>query len=133
MMNCPICLKAMIVIERQKIELDYCPFDHGIWFDAEEIDLLQEATGLCPPDWEVEFVPKSIESGRACPRCGQTMYKYICLDPTHPESSQEDPLILDICQERHGVWFDRNELAQFINPNRPETSLIKFLGNLIRK
>ena len=41
-MDCPACSAPMIVIERQGIELDYCPACRGLWFDADELELLAE-------------------------------------------------------------------------------------------
>ena len=34
-MNCPICDVELVVVERDKIELDWCPKCSGFWFDAD--------------------------------------------------------------------------------------------------
>ena len=42
-MRCPVDKKDMIVVEHEKIELDYCLQCAGVWFDASELELLVEA------------------------------------------------------------------------------------------
>jgi Zn-finger nucleic acid-binding protein len=41
-MNCPICQVALLMTERQGIEIDYCPQCRGIWLDRGELDKLIE-------------------------------------------------------------------------------------------
>lgn len=42
-MKCPICPEATLVMtERQKIEIDYCPQCRGVWLDRGELDKLIE-------------------------------------------------------------------------------------------
>ena len=77
-MICPVCKKPMIVVEHQKIELDYCPSCEGVWFDSGELELLLqkaelEDTGLVmsnildSPEHKVEH------QERKCPICGRRM------------------------------------------------------------
>jgi Zn-finger nucleic acid-binding protein len=40
-MKCPRCKRALIGIECEAIEVDYCP-DCGLWLDSFEIDALME-------------------------------------------------------------------------------------------
>ena len=42
-MRCPVDKSDMIVVEHQKIELDYCLKCSGVWFDSGELDLLVSA------------------------------------------------------------------------------------------
>lgn len=44
-MDCPVCKKSLIVVERDNIELDYCIACKGFWFDAGELGLLAEKIG----------------------------------------------------------------------------------------
>ena len=40
-MQCPVCKDSQLVIsERQKIEIDYCPSCRGVWLDRGELDKL---------------------------------------------------------------------------------------------
>ena len=45
-MKCPACRNIMIVVEHDKVELDYCLSCLGVWFDAGELELLLETTQL---------------------------------------------------------------------------------------
>ncbi len=39
-MDCPVCKNAMITLELQEVEIDYCIDCGGIWLDAGELELL---------------------------------------------------------------------------------------------
>lgn len=42
-MNCPKCADTLLVMsERQKVEIDYCPVCRGVWLDRGELDKLIE-------------------------------------------------------------------------------------------
>ena len=41
-MNCPNCKVALVMSERQGIEIDYCPNCRGIWLDRGELDKIIE-------------------------------------------------------------------------------------------
>ena len=42
-MNCPVCKEAALVMaERQGIEIDYCPQCRGVWLDRGELDKIIE-------------------------------------------------------------------------------------------
>jgi uncharacterized protein len=41
-MNCPICNVALVMSERQGIEIDYCPKCRGVWLDRGELDKIIE-------------------------------------------------------------------------------------------
>ena len=42
-MQCPVCKNSQLVIsERQKIEIDYCPSCRGVWLDRGELDKILE-------------------------------------------------------------------------------------------
>ena len=44
-MECPVCRIALVVVEREGIELDWCVTCRGLWFDEGELELLAEKTG----------------------------------------------------------------------------------------
>ena len=49
-MNCPVCKEtALVMSERQGVEIDYCPACRGVWLDRGELDKIIErsAGGLC--------------------------------------------------------------------------------------
>jgi len=37
-MNCPQCNIALVMAERQGVEIDYCPQCRGVWLDRGELD-----------------------------------------------------------------------------------------------
>ena len=41
-MKCPNCNVALVMSERQGIEIDYCPNCRGIWLDRGELDKIIE-------------------------------------------------------------------------------------------
>lgn len=44
-MKCPNCNETLLMTERQRIEIDYCPNCRGIWLDKGELDKLLEHAG----------------------------------------------------------------------------------------
>ena len=41
-MNCPVCNVALVMSEKQGVEIDYCPKCRGIWLDRGELDKIIE-------------------------------------------------------------------------------------------
>ena len=41
-MNCPVCKEALMMTERQGVEIDYCPKCRGVWLDRGELDKIIE-------------------------------------------------------------------------------------------
>jgi hypothetical protein len=41
-MNCPQCNVALVMSERQGVEIDYCPQCRGVWLDRGELDKIIE-------------------------------------------------------------------------------------------
>jgi uncharacterized protein len=50
-MSCPACGVALVMSERQGVEIDYCPSCRGVWLDRGELDKIIErsARELAPP------------------------------------------------------------------------------------
>ena len=111
-MNCPVDKSPMLVVEHQRIELDYCPACHGVWFDGGELALLlaildvPDAGGLTEEVLTGSDV-STPEKRRRCPICRQPMRKSTVGD--HPQ------IIIDACRRGDGLWFDGGELGQFLN------------------
>lgn len=120
-MNCPVCGKSLIVVERNKIELDWCPSCRGLWFDADEWRLLGVKDEKYNP-FAYEAVRIKDEKGRKCPVCEKIMEKIKIGDT-----------ILDRCPLLHGIWFDKGELSSFVNFSNAEatsTKTVRFLGEV---
>lgn len=45
-MNCPIDGTALVIADRQGIEIDYCPKCRGVWLDRGELDKIIERTAV---------------------------------------------------------------------------------------
>ena len=109
-MDCPVCQKAaMIVLELDEVEIDFCLDCNGIWLDAGELELLlndsQKAVKLLQ---SFKTVKRTGEQSRKCPICLKKMQKV--------QVGQADkPLLIDRCSKEHGLWFDKGELQDVLD------------------
>jgi Zn-finger nucleic acid-binding protein len=111
-MVCPVCKYDMIVVEYRNIELDYCNSCKGVWFDSEELELLLKSQGLEEPKAFFDGILNSQEAAspekkRNCPICGHKMKKTAI-------GGQPEEILIDICLDKHGLWFDGGEVTQLI-------------------
>ena len=51
-MNCPVCNVALVMSEKQGVEIDYCPKCRGVWLDRGELDKIIERS---TPDGQNRF------------------------------------------------------------------------------
>lgn len=72
-MQCPICTDtALVMSERQGVEVDYCPKCRGVWLDRGELDKLIERSATMAPApagnvaarSQPQFVDSDYEHGR---------------------------------------------------------------------
>jgi uncharacterized protein len=110
-MICPVCRKDALIVEYNHIELDYCPTCHGVWFDAGELELLLEITGLEDHRHYLDGIvhapeAASPEKKRKCPICRHKMKKtYI---------DKDKKVLVDICHVGDGIWFDGGEVSHLL-------------------
>ena len=136
-MICPTCKSDMIVVEYNKIELDYCANCQGVWFDSGELELLLESMNLESQNVFLSNIlsPEEAESSekkRKCPICGQKMKK--------TGIGQEPGILIDVCQRGDGLWFDGGELGQLTRQlarkpsekKRSQQEVITFLGEVFK-
>jgi len=136
-MRCPVCKVPMIIIEHERIELDYCTKCLGVWFDSGELELLVESMGIDAADFNMDKMlgapeKKIKEATRKCSLCGKKMKKVAI------GSSPE--VIIDVCVQGEGLWFDGGEVGQVIeqllSKSRSDSSLndrlINFLGETFK-
>ena len=136
-MICPTCKSDMIVVEHEKIELDYCPDCQGVWFDAGELGLLLETMAIKEPGLSLDNIlnyaeARSSEKKRRCPICGQKMRKTTI--------GKQPEILIDVCQQGEGLWFDGGEVGQLISqladkPSEKADSqgrVISFLGEVFK-
>jgi Zn-finger nucleic acid-binding protein len=127
----------MIVVEYRNIELDYCHSCKGVWFDSGELELLLKSQGLEEPRAFFDGTLNSQEAvssekKRKCPICGRKMKK--TATGGHPE------ILIDICRDKHGLWFDGGEVTQLIkrlageHPPEPDSrrQVISFLEEVFK-
>jgi len=107
--DCPVCKNAMIAIELEGVEIDYCTDCGGIWLDAGELELLlgnPEQAGKLLNSFKVDTV--CTEKARRCPICLKKMQKVVV--------GQSTPtLLIDKCRKGDGLWFDKGELQDILN------------------
>jgi len=104
-MDCPVCKdSAMITLELDEVEIDYCTVCNGIWLDAGELELLlgePEKAKKLLNSFRVDS--ESREKVRRCPICDKKMQKVIV-------GSDKPVLLIDKCSRGDGLWFDKGEL-----------------------
>jgi len=110
-MICPVCKYAMVVVEYHNIELDYCTSCKGVWFDSGELELLLKSQGLEETKALFDGVLNSQEAvssekKRKCPICGHKMKK--------TKTGGQPGILIDVCRDRHGLWFDGGEVPKLI-------------------
>ena len=136
-MKCPACSNLMIVVEHEKIELDYCTNCSGVWFDAGELELLLETTQLEETTLSLDGIlsspeANSAEKKRKCPICGKKMKRATV--------GHAPEVLIDACPQGDGLWFDKGEVGQLITqlPGKPSEKadsqgrIITFLGEVFR-
>lgn len=122
-MICPVDRTAMLALEWEEIEVDYCAACGGLWLDAGELELLlgadAEAYGLG------RFDPATglSEKPRRCPICRARMTKH--------RPPGVDTVVFDACPHGHGLWLDRGELDAFTRTaaaDAPAGEVARFLA-----
>lgn len=136
-MICPVCNSGMIDVEYERIELDYCTECRGVWFDADELELLFEKLGAgehgMPLD-DVLSLPeaKTSEKGRKCPICSTRMRK--------AGIGEKNGVMIDACINGDGLWLDGGEVNQLLKQVAAKTSkgsgsqrqVLAFLGEVFK-
>ena len=110
-MICPVCKYDMLVVEYHNIELDYCNSCRGVWFDSGELELLLESYGLEETKVFLDGILNSKETvspekKRHCPICSHKMEKTAI--------GGQPEILIDVCRDEHGLWFDGGEVTQLI-------------------
>ena len=135
-MMCPICRKAMIVVEHHQIELDYCTSCQGVWFDSGELELFLESAELESPSLTIKGIldlpeVKLTHRQPKCPICRRGMKETAIGEPT---------INIDVCRRGDGLWFDGGELNVLLKQLASKLStkvgaeqrIITFLGEVLK-
>jgi Zn-finger nucleic acid-binding protein len=104
-MICPVCRQMMVVLEFEKLEVDYCPSCGGIWLDSGELELLfGDLPGGSRYSESLVIQQNVKEKIRSCPKCNSKMEKVL----------SGNNVLIDRCKKDHGLWFDKNELQTLV-------------------
>lgn len=127
-MDCPVCSNAMITLELEEVEIDYCTDCGGIWLDAGELEeLLGEPEKAARLLASFKTDPKCAEKPRKCPICDKNMQKIVV-------GESQPVLLIDKCGKGDGLWFDNGELhdifarAQLDENNQIQNLLADMFG-----
>ena len=59
-MACPACNVALVMSDRQGIEIDYCPKCRGVWLDRGELDkIIERSVAALPPTGPLAAPPQA--------------------------------------------------------------------------
>ena len=125
-MHCPNCNEILISVEKNNIEVEYCIKCKGFFLDIDEWYLIKHELKLpfvIEDLMNLNPVMKNVaDKPKKCPHCNNVM-----------EKINLDGLILDRCVNRHGIWFDKGELAQYFNRHAEENKneTVSFLGEVL--
>lgn len=102
-MQCPKCIAAMEEVTFDAVTVDRCTVCAGIWFDAGELKLLQNAKGAEKLDTgnASEGVKQNKITQIQCPRCNVPMKETVDTDQHH--------IHLETCPQCKGAWLDAGE------------------------
>lgn len=104
---CPACPEAAELTpwrsERVDATVSYCRECCGVWIAREVVEVLGERKRAdLLPLWTGSPLYAVGKPGRFCPACGILMERKACGET-----------VLEVCGS-HGVWFDREELENFM-------------------
>lgn len=105
-MQCPVCKDPLIILELDKVEIDYCPFCKGIWLDSGELELLLENKSDDETIYNFKPANHLLEKEYRCPICKKKMDKV---------EFEETGIMIDKCKNDHGLWFDKGELNSLLS------------------
>jgi len=126
MMDCPVCNNAMITLELEDVEIDYCAGCGGIWLDAGELELLLKDASQAKELLEsFEIDKQSREKARKCPICFKKMYKVSV-------GQGDSRVLIDKCRKNDGLWFDKGELKDILTKAKldKESKIQKILSKM---
>ncbi|MBW2278481.1 MAG: zf-TFIIB domain-containing protein [Deltaproteobacteria bacterium] len=120
--GCPHCGSRLAKVSTRSYSYERCAKCAGLWVS---LAVVSEMAGEIAPGTSVRVQPTPARSGRPCPDCRV---------PLNTGTLFRIPV--DYCAEKQeGVWFDKDELAQFLEriacedppPPEPITSFSSLL------
>ncbi len=109
-MICPNCKTKLEKTIFYKVEIDYCPFCLGIFFEEDELrqakdEKDKELSWVDVDLWEEEEKFKISPSQKLCPKCEIPLYEV---------EYDVSGIKVDVCNLCHGIWLDRGEFKEII-------------------
>lgn len=98
-MQCPNCSHKLTTQNYLGIEVNKCPNCEGMWFDANEVDQLED-TVFDQDEFKNSMITNLRPSDRSCPKCNNKMSKF---------NYRWEDLELEYCVTGHGFWIDKGE------------------------
>jgi Zn-finger nucleic acid-binding protein len=126
----------MVVLELERVEIDYCICCQGVWLDAGELELLLKNSHQSQNFLELfQIEIKSKEKRRRCPICDKKMNKLFLPDLVKDTAFREDRIRIDSCPYEHGIWFDRGELYEILKHGglKQEDPVLEWLRDVFRE
>lgn len=110
-MICPNCKTKLEKTIFYKVEIDYCPFCLGMFFEEDELRQAKDEKdkSLCWEDvdlWEKKEKFKFSSSQKLCPKCEIPLYEV---------EYDISGIKVDVCNLCHGIWLDRGEFRKIID------------------
>lgn len=96
----------MVILELDKVEIDFCPSCKGIWLDSGELELLTGSLSKSDESKWFKSVKNINEAKCRCPICKKKMDKV---------EFGDSKVIIDKCKNDHGLWFDKGELDSLLS------------------
>jgi len=103
-MNCPKCRTVLKRDEYQGIEIDKCPNCGGMWFDADELDDLEDQA-FSVDNLKGSLIHYAVETNWPCPHCGKFLKKF---------QYRLYSLELEYCESGDGFWLDAGEAERVL-------------------
>lgn len=102
-MNCPKCQAPLEKVTYQTVELEQCSYCQGLWFDAQEVEILKTVAGAEAIDTGDPKVGDEYNQTDEvlCPHCQTQMTKMVDAEQSH--------IHFEKCPVCYGVWLDAGE------------------------
>ncbi len=104
-MKCPNCSHELAAADYKGIKVDECSNCGGRWFDAQEVDQLEDEF-FDADELKTTMITNVRPSERICPKCGKKMKKF---------NYRWEDLELDFCEKGDGYWLDDGEEQRIID------------------
>ncbi len=133
MRKCPVDDFTLAQESYEGVAVDVCPHCGGVWLDAGELEVVQNAQASdfrdVPTLTDVESVKAAEAMGRAAEETPRNCV--VCNSGLEQkEYAYASQVMIDQCPKGHGIWLDKNELARLEMFFEDEEDLDKILASL---